>query len=69
MDPHHQALLVGYSVALVGWLGTARVILFLDAGLGVLVLVVLRRAQDIWWFWCVHFAMDMMQFDALPQAG
>jgi hypothetical protein len=40
--------------------------LFLDAGLGVLALVVLRRAQDIWWFWCVHFAMDMMQFDALP---
>ncbi len=37
--------------------------------LGVLVLVVLRRSQDIWWFWCVHFALDMMQFDALPAAG
>src|SRR5262249_44783979 len=42
--------------------------LLLDAGLGVLALAVLRRAQDIWWFWCVHFAMDMMQFDALPPA-
>jgi hypothetical protein len=43
--------------------------LFLDAGLGVLALMVLRRSQDIWWFWCVHFAMDMMQFDALPPAA
>jgi len=43
--------------------------LFLDAGLGVLALLVLRRGQDIWWFWCVHFAMDMMQFDALPAPG
>jgi hypothetical protein len=42
--------------------------LFLDAGLGVLALVVLRRSQDVWWFWCLHFAMDMMQFDALPPA-
>ena len=41
------------------------VFLFLDAGLGMLALTVLRRSQDIWWFWCVHFAMDMMQFDAL----
>src|SRR5215831_12678588 len=24
MDPHHQALLVGYAVALLGWLATAR---------------------------------------------
>jgi hypothetical protein len=39
--------------------------LLLDAGLGVLVLAIVRRSQDIWWFWCVHFAMDMMQFDAL----
>jgi hypothetical protein len=43
--------------------------LFLDAGLGLLALAILRRSQDIWWFWCVHFAMDMMQFDALPSAG
>jgi hypothetical protein len=40
-----------------------------DAGLTVLALVVLRRSQDIWWFSCVHFAMDMMQFDALPPAS
>jgi hypothetical protein len=41
--------------------------LFLDAGLGVLALAVLPHSQDIWWFWCLHFAMDMMQFDALPE--
>jgi hypothetical protein len=40
--------------------------LLLDAALGVLLLTVVRRSQDVWWFWCVHFAMDMMQFYALP---
>jgi hypothetical protein len=40
--------------------------LLLDAGLCVLALAVVRRSQEVWWFWCVHFAMDMMQFDALP---
>jgi membrane protease YdiL (CAAX protease family) len=42
--------------------------LLLDAALGTLVLTVVRRSQDVWWFWCVHFAMDMMQFFALPPA-
>jgi hypothetical protein len=40
--------------------------LFLDAGLGVLAISVLQRSADIWWFWGVHFAMDMMQFYAVP---
>jgi hypothetical protein len=40
--------------------------LLLGAALGTLVLIVLRRSQDVWWFSCVHFAMDMMQFYALP---
>ncbi len=26
------------------------------------VLMVVQRSADIWWFWCVHFAMDMTQF-------
>lgn len=39
--------------------------LFLDTALGVGVLGVLQRARDIWWFWFVHFAMDMMQYYAL----
>lgn len=39
--------------------------LVLDAGLAVLVLCVLQRSADVWWFWCVHFAMDMMQFHAV----
>jgi hypothetical protein len=43
--------------------------LVLDAGLAVVVLCVLQRSADIWWFWCVHFAMDMMQFYAVPEPG
>jgi hypothetical protein len=37
-----------------------------DAGLAVVVLYFLQRANDVWWFWWVHFAMDMMQFYAVP---
>ena len=40
--------------------------LILDAGLGIAILSVVQRSADIWWFWCVHFAMDMMQFYAAP---
>ncbi len=36
--------------------------LLLDIVLGTGVLVVVRRSADIWWFWCVHFALDMTQF-------
>jgi hypothetical protein len=39
--------------------------LVLDAGLGVGVLFIAQRSADVWWFWCVHFAMDMMQFVAV----
>ncbi|MBI3586982.1 MAG: hypothetical protein HY088_07630 [Ignavibacteriales bacterium] len=28
------------------------------------VVYVLQRSRDILWFWCIHFAMDMMQFYA-----
>ena len=43
--------------------GVAELIpLILDAALGVGILLVLNRSADIWWFWCVHFAMDMTQF-------
>src|SRR5262249_48335812 len=38
--------------------------LALDAGLGLLVLGTLRRSADLWWFWCVHYALDMMQYYA-----
>jgi hypothetical protein len=43
--------------------------LLLDAGLAVVVLSVVQRSADIWWFWCIHFALDMMQFYALPGPG
>ena len=36
--------------------------LFGDVALGLGALAVLQRSADVWWFWCVHFAMDMTQF-------
>lgn len=36
--------------------------LFIDTGLGVLVLIALSKSRDVWWFFMVHFAMDMTQF-------
>ena len=32
--------------------------------LGVLMLTLLQRLRDVWWFWMVHFALDMTQFFA-----
>jgi hypothetical protein len=43
--------------------------LVLDAGLAVVVLSVVQRSADIWWFWSIHFALDMMQFYAVPDPG
>jgi len=40
--------------------------LAMDAGLGIIVLYFLQRGADVWWFWLIHFAMDMMQFYAVP---
>ncbi|MDX1478180.1 MAG: hypothetical protein R3301_10785 [Saprospiraceae bacterium] len=36
--------------------------LFIDAFLGIIVLTALSRSRDIWWFFMVHFALDMTQF-------
>ena len=36
--------------------------LTLDAGLGIVAISVVQRSADVWWFWCVHFVMDMTQF-------
>lgn len=35
-----------------------------DVGLGVLALALLQHLEDVWWFWMVHFALDMTQFFA-----
>jgi hypothetical protein len=40
--------------------------LVMDAGLGTVIFFVAQRSADVWWLWCVHFAMDMMQFVAVP---
>ncbi len=39
--------------------------LLLDFALTVGVLLVVSRAADIWWFWCVHFVLDMTQYAAM----
>jgi hypothetical protein len=36
--------------------------LIIDALLGVLVLTAVSKSKDIWWFFMVHFAIDMTQF-------
>jgi len=53
---HIPAMLAGGAV----WVELGGLVL--DAALGVGIIAVLRRSADVWWFWCVHFAMDMMQF-------
>src|SRR5262249_33507164 len=39
--------------------------LVLDAGLGVIWLFIAQGSADVWWLWCVHFAMDMTQYYAV----
>ncbi len=36
--------------------------LFLDAFIGVLVLSVISKSRDVWWFFILHFVLDMSQF-------
>jgi len=38
--------------------------LLFDFVLAASAIAVLQRAADVWWFWCVHFAMDMTQFQS-----
>ncbi len=41
---------------------TATRDVIIDGVLASAVVYVLQRSRDILWFWCLHFAMDMMQF-------
>ena len=43
---------------------TATRDVIIDGALASAVVYVLQRSRDILWFWCLHFAMDMMQFYA-----
>ncbi len=40
--------------------------LFLDAFIGVLVLSAVSKSRDVWWFFILHFALDMSQFYGGP---
>lgn len=53
---HIPALIsVGATVAELGRL-------FIDTSIGVLILSAVSKSRDIWWFFMVHFALDMTQF-------
>jgi hypothetical protein len=43
---------------------TATRDVIIDGALASAIVYVLQRSKDILWFWCIHFAMDMMQFYA-----
>lgn len=40
-----------------------------DAGLGVVVILVLQRSRDVAWFWSLHLCLDMTQFDKISGVG
>ncbi|MBI1849998.1 MAG: hypothetical protein HYR85_06605 [Planctomycetes bacterium] len=50
----------------VGWEDLAS--LSLDFVLAAGVLLVVQRSADVVWFWCVHCAMDLMQFSSITGA-
>jgi hypothetical protein len=41
---------------------TATRDVIIDGALASAIVYVLQRSKDVLWFWCLHFAMDMMQF-------
>ncbi|MEB3347771.1 CPBP family glutamic-type intramembrane protease [Aquimarina gracilis] len=45
----------GYSLAELGSL-------ILDTAIGVVILSVISRSKDVWWFFLVHFTLDMTQY-------
>lgn len=40
--------------------------LFLDSLIGVVVLTAISKSKDIWWFFMLHFALDMSQYYGGP---
>ncbi|WP_271728575.1 CPBP family glutamic-type intramembrane protease [Aquimarina algiphila] len=36
--------------------------LLIDTCIGILILTVISKSKDVWWFFMVHYALDMSQF-------
>ena len=36
--------------------------LILDAAIGVVILSAVSKSKDVWWFFIVHFVLDMSQY-------
>jgi len=62
---------VGHIPAIVSRGATSLELLGLlrDAGLGIAVISVLQRSRDVVWFWCIHFCLDMTQFERISGVG
>lgn len=53
----HVPTMISEGVALGGMMS-----LLFDFLLATFAIRALQRGRDIWWFWCVHFSIDMTQF-------
>ena len=40
--------------------------LLIDTFLGILILSAVSKSKDVWWFFMLHFALDMSQFYGGP---
>jgi hypothetical protein len=60
----HIPVMVSQGVTWLELLGLLR-----DAGLGIAVISVLQRSRDVVWFWCIHFCLDMTQFERISGVG
>jgi hypothetical protein len=60
----HIPVMVSQGATWLELLGLLR-----DAGLGLAVIYVLQRSRDVVWFWCIHFCLDMTQFDRISGVG
>lgn len=40
-----------------------------DAGLGVVVILILQRSRDVVWFWFIHACLDLTQFSSVSGVG
>ena len=36
--------------------------LFIDAAIGIIILSAVSKSRDVWWFFMVHFVLDMSQY-------
>jgi len=60
----HVPVMISQGLAWIELVGLLR-----DAGLGVAAILVLQRSRDVVWFWCIHYCLDMLQFERISHMG